>query len=414
VTRVALLPSAYPPAVGGVEELTRHLALSLRRHGNPVEVWTGKNDAIGPPTVTRQDDIVVRRFAFALPRRHATASAQALVRAASTLKALRSAVRDFRPDVLHVQCFGPNGLYATALGGWLGIPLVLTLQGETMMDDHAVFDHSILLRRGLAAALRRADAVTACSQVAADDALRRFAHHPIPVTVIPNGIEPDPGDRGADGNEACDAGPAVDLARPYVLAVGRVVRNKGFDLLLRAFERIQEPPRQLHLVLAGTGPELDALRRTVATSKVADRVHLPGRLSREQVHAAMQGAEAFVMPSRIEPFGIVVLEAWRAGVPVIASSRGGAPEFVREGRDGLLVDPEDTEALAGALRKVLDDPAFARRLGDGGRERVPSFTWSVLVRRYEECYHQAVDVARTRRAAVRRRAPRGPRPPVPS
>ena len=82
-------------------------------------------------------------------------------------------------------------------------------------------------------------------------------------------------------------------------------------------------------------------------------MHFVGRLDRQAVAEAMAGATLFVMPSRLEPFGIVILEAWRAGVAVVATNHGGAPEFVRDGQDGVLVDPFDT----GGFRRRLGPPS---------------------------------------------------------
>ena len=134
-------------------------------------------------------------------------------------------------------------------------------------------------------------------------------------------------------------------------------------------------------MIGGTGSALERLEAQAEESGIADRVHFVGRLSREQVAAAMAGAELFVMPSRLEPFGIVVLEAWRAGTAVVATDHGGPPEFVRDGEDGLLVDPFDTAAVAAALGRVLSDDALRRSLAAAGRARVEAFAWPRSPRR---------------------------------
>jgi len=158
VTRIALLPSAYPPSVGGVEELTRHLALSLVAAGDEVEVWTGNPDDRDPETVEMRDGLVVRRLPMPLPATNWGTVRHAAVTGPRTLRAMHRAVRSFRPDVLHVQCFGPNGAYATALSRLTGVPLIVTLQGETMMDDGDIFEVSRVLRASLRAGLRTAAA----------------------------------------------------------------------------------------------------------------------------------------------------------------------------------------------------------------------------------------------------------------
>jgi glycosyltransferase involved in cell wall biosynthesis len=100
----------------------------------------------------------------------------------------------------------------------------------------------------------------------------------------------------------------------------------------------------------------------------------------------MAGAAVFVMPSRLEPFGIVVLEGWRAGTAVLATDRGGPPEFVRDGEDGLLVDPFDTVAMSDALGRLLSDDAFRRSMAAAGRARVAEFAWPVIVDAYRSVY----------------------------
>ena len=191
--RIALLPSSYLPALGGVEELTRHLALSLRLGGDNVEVWTLLPDDSQPETVEILDDLVVRRLPMPLPATNWPAIRRSTTTGPRTLASLRSAVAAFRPDVLHVQCFGPNGTYATALSRVTGIPLVVTLQGETVMDDADIFEESRSLRTSLRLALRRAAAVTACSAFTLADAEHRFGLEEGRGQVIFNGVSVEGG-----------------------------------------------------------------------------------------------------------------------------------------------------------------------------------------------------------------------------
>jgi glycogen(starch) synthase len=290
-------------------------------------------------------------------------------------------VAAFRPEVLHVQCFGPNGAYATVLSRLSGLPLVITLQGETLMDDADIFETSRVLRSALRFGMRGASVVTACSMFTLADAEQRFGLAPGRGTVIPNGVALD--DEWGLGAGTAPAGLPV---RPYILALGRVVEKKGFDLLLEAFAVMDPGRRSADLVIAGAGPALESLRARAAALGVAGQVHFPGRLSRDEVTGAMAGATLFVMPSRLEPFGIVVLEAWKAGTAVVATVRGGPPEFVHGGRDGVLVDPFDTAAFAAALELLLDDPARRRAIALAGHQRVREFGWPTIAERYRQLY----------------------------
>ncbi|MDA8342808.1 MAG: glycosyltransferase family 4 protein [Actinomycetota bacterium] len=381
MTRIALVPSSYLPALGGVEELTRHLARTLREAGDEVEVWTGTSDDRDPPSRQVLDGITVRRFPLPLPAARPGPLTRSGPGALRALRALGRAVDEFRPQVLHVQCFGPNGAYAAALGAWRRLPVVVTLQGETVMDDADIFERSTVLRASLRSALRHAAVVTACSAFTLADAEDRFGLAAGRGRVVFNGV-----DLAAPPAGRWRRAPAA----PYVLAVGRVVEKKGFDLLLAAYAAVSPAARTADLVVAGDGAERERLGALATSLGIADRVHFPGRLDRDDVAAAMAGAELFVMPSRLEPFGIVVLEAWRAGVAVLATGRGGPPEFVTDGVDGVLVDPTDPSRFAELLAGLLADPARRARLAAAGRARVEDFAWQVIAGRYRECYRDAL------------------------
>lgn len=375
------MPSAYYPSLGGVEELTRRLAAELRSQGHQVQVWTSRRDGDDWAEVEELDGVTVRRFTFPMPRASVAALLLWPLRALPVLWALGRARRSFRPDVLHVQCFSSNGIYAALLSRLTGTPLVVTLQGETVMDDRDIYAHSQSLRAGLRFGLRRAARITACSQFTLDDAVKRFGADPQRSSVVFNGVSLD---EGAE-QEAV----TVPFDR-FALAMGRVVRKKGFDLLLEALARVPDLPEGCGLVLGGEGEELHALRRRTGELGIDSRVAFVGRLDRPQVAWAMAHAACFVMPSRLEPFGIVVLEAWRAGTAVIASALGGAPEFVEDGTTGLVVDPHDSDALATALQVLLTDAQRAAALGAAGQARVADFTWDSLTRSYLSVYAQAV------------------------
>jgi glycogen(starch) synthase len=140
------------------------------------------------------------------------------------------------------------------------------------------------------------------------------------------------------------------------------------------------------MVIGGSGPEVDGLRQLVRKRGLAERVVLAGGLSRGQVGWAMRNAAVFVMPSRIEPFGIVALEALAAGCPAIVTSRGGAAEIVRNDECGLVVDPFDSAALSAAIDRLLSQPELNERLAKAGRERVRRYSWEVVTESYLALY----------------------------
>ncbi|PJI94124.1 glycosyltransferase family 4 protein [Luteimicrobium subarcticum] len=366
---VALVTSSFLPHFGGVEEHVLNTARALRARGVGVVVWTVDRGDAGAPSEV--DGIAVRVLPCPLPARNARSVWDFARRVPGAAAAWIVALLRDRPRVLHVQCFGPNGVWASALARLVRRPLVVSAHGETFMDADHVYERSRLLPRALRSALARASAITACSAYVARD-LERFGGDPAGVVVVPNGIDLDepPGP------------PPAWLPERYVLAVGRVVHTKGFDLLVRAVASLD----RVHLVVGGDGPERGRLEALSDELGMADRVTFPGRLARPEIVAAMAGADCLVVPSRVEAFGIVVLEGWRAGVPVVATSHGGPPEFVDDGRTGYLVDPEDVVALSRAIDEVVRDPARAQEVAEAGRRRVEGFTWAAVAGRYEELY----------------------------
>jgi glycosyltransferase involved in cell wall biosynthesis len=179
-----------------------------------------------------------------------------------------------------------------------------------------------------------------------------------PVRVIWEGVAPtDP--RAARASLA----PA-----PLVAFAGRLVPEKGVDVLIRAFAIVARRIADARLVLAGAGPERARLERLTAELGLGERVRMTGHIERATLESLCAQAWVQVVPSRwAEPFGYVVAEAMMRGTPVIASGSGGPAEIVRDGETGLLVPSGDVDALAEALVRLLQDRALAQRIGSAGR-----------------------------------------------
>lgn len=363
--RVALVASSYAPHVGGVEQHTAEVAALLQERGHEVEVWTVARD--GHHSSRSVDGITVRDLPAPLPTRRLRGLARFLGAGPSAWWRWVRAWRSFRPDLLHVQCFGPNGLYALALSAVTPTPLVVSSHGETDADDNDIFRTSFLMPAGLRRAVRTARATTGCSASVVADLQDRFGA--TEAVVVPNGV-------------AHLALGTVARVPRRVAGVGRLEHNKGFDLLLRAVALIED----VELVLVGDGRERGVLGRLAGELDIADRLLFTGVLSQHDTRQVMAGASVVVVPSRRESFGLVALEAWSAGAPLVATSTCGPAAFVTHDQDGILVDPRDTAALAAAIEDVLGHPVLARRLAAAGRESVKGYTWQAVVDRYEQIY----------------------------
>ncbi|WP_096700362.1 glycosyltransferase [Magnetospirillum sp. 15-1] len=168
---------------------------------------------------------------------------------------------------------------------------------------------------------------------------------------------------------------------PLIVAMGRLHPNKAFDVLLKAVE----PLHDCYLWIAGEGPQRAELEALAAHLSVKPRVRFLGW--RDDVAALYATGDLFVCPSRHEPLGNVVIEAWAAARPVIACASQGPKQLITDGSDGLLVPVNDEQALSAAIRRLLTEPDTARALADAGRAAYErQFTEAAVVARYLEFF----------------------------
>lgn len=274
---------------------------------------------------------------------------------------LSSMLRDVRPDVLQLHVPNPSVFWALFSPAARRVPWIVHWHADIPEDTARVALRVLYppYRAFERAMLRRAARIVATTETyrAASRPLAAFADK---TTVIPLGLP----DAGSAGTAPPWPGPGLK-----VLAVGRLSYYKGFDVLLDALAQAPE----VSLLLVGGG-ELEApLRAQAARLGLQDRVAFAGKVDDATLQAAYEACDAFCLPSvdRAEAFGMVLLEAMRAGKPVIASDipGSGVGSVVARDRTGLLVPPRDAAALAGALRSLAADPARREAMGAAGLER---------------------------------------------
>ncbi len=374
--KVALVSTRFPPGPGGVE---RHVAeIAPRIHARGVDVDVYASDLLReypwerlPPSIPREE---VRPFGrvHRLP----------VVSLPGPLhypffRGLGAALARDRPDVVHVHTFGTHqAAVARRYGRRQGTPFVLTAHFHPIWSiEGGWLRHQIrgFYDRRLADPIVH-DAARVIVQTHEEERLlRRLRLRLPPVTILPPGYSPLPAPAAPGAFRT-----ASGIEGPYLLFVGRLASNKGLLPLLDAFAPLARDDPSATLVLVGADggmrPAIEARRRAL---DLVRRVRILGHLESDTLLAdAYRDARAVVLPSEYEAFGLVLLEALAQGTPVVASRVGGIPEFVEDGRAGLLVPPLDVPALEAALRRLWDDPALGRRLGSYGRDTVvPRYSW---------------------------------------
>ena len=192
-----------------------------------------------------------------------------------------------------------------------------------------------------------------------------------PISVIPQGA-----DTTVFSPPSVDGTPPADLEVCQLLAIGRLVPKKGFDVLLAACASLRASGRRFHCTIVGDGPEAATLRKMIVDLELTDTVTLEAERPQEDLVELYRTTHMFVLPAIVTDDGdsdalpTVLLEAMACGVPVVTTRVGGIGELVESGETGLLVESGDHVALAAAIRSLLDDPSLGRRLGCAARATV--------------------------------------------
>jgi glycosyltransferase involved in cell wall biosynthesis len=401
--RILLLTQFYPPIVGGEERHVRNLGAALARRGHRVSIatlWIPGAEAEEMDgevrvhrirgTLQRVSGLFAeneRRHAPPFPDPELTLGLQRLVAAE-------------RPEIVHAH----NWLLASflPLAPWCSAKLVVTLHDyslvcakKNLMRDGAVCAGPALARC-LPCATRHYGIAKGSATAAANFATGFFARHTVDrfiavshsvarhsrlaehgaaFEVIPNFVPDDVGHLGPPNDACLDELPGGG----FILFVGDLMHLKGVDVLLDAYSRLAGAPP---LVLIG--------RRCRDTPTVLPpNVHLFSMWPHSAIMHAWRRCLFAVAPSvGPEACATVVMEAMASGKPVVATDIGGMPDLIEDGRTGLLVAPDDAAALAGAMRRLLDDRALAAAMGSASLERVEELKAGAVVSRIEGVYRE--------------------------
>lgn len=348
-----------PVSSGGAERAAWEIYRRLADRGVVVEVVTASPD--GDPGISETDGIVVRRLRSV--DLSAIMGAQVSV-APKVVPAAFAAFRSVRPHVLHA-----NGLYfqtsiaATVLRHSKGVPLVTTVHiGSAGALPAVVRIATGVYERVVGRAILRASSrVVAVSQAVAEHA-RSLGVPPERISIVPNGVDLARFRAETDRSEP-----------PMVLFMGRLIQNKGPQLLLEALASLAADGTPFRAALVGDGPLRPRLARFAARSGIGNRVTFAGHVA--DVESWLRRADILVRPSSTEGMSLAILEAMAAGVCVVASDIPENVELLRGGRLGRLFPVGDKRGLITALQAVLTDADLRRRLGTAGQLVARDYSW---------------------------------------
>lgn len=374
---IAIVASKYFPAVGGLEIAVNNIVQQFEKEGFDITLITNRY-----ARKLQSKEIVngkmVRRIFFTdrYPRSKNLwiwykYGVGLLISPWSFWELIR-VLRTKRVDIVHLHFVGSPSLYVLAAKKLLGFKLVVSIHGSDVELFPLKSDYQQWLLR---ATCRSSDFITSNSVHLLNKAFKMTGtEYYDKACVVPMGFPAE------DYDGDCQA---YRHSAPFLFAAGRFIYKKGFDVLIKAFARIlKENEYEGDLIIAGEGDEFDRCRKLAETCGVAKRVHFFGFADRRQMASLMKGCDLFIAPSRLEAFGIVVLEALYAGKRVVATRAGGITETMEE-NPHQLVDPDDPAGLADKIVATLNDGHWNPVSALDIRRK---YSWEAVVQSYLKIY----------------------------
>jgi len=388
--KVLMVSWEYPPVViGGLGRHVHHLATALVHAGHEVVVLSRRPSGTDPRSHPSTDEIAegVRVVAAAQDPHEfdfgsdmmawTLAMGHSMVRAGLALRTKRS--RPWQPDVVHAHDW-LAAHPAIALAEYFDVPLVSTIHA-TEAGRHSGWVSGPISRQVHAAEswlVHESDSLITCSASMSDEITELFGPGLAETRVIRNGIDAA---RWPFAKRRPRTGPA------QLVYLGRLEYEKGIHDAIAALPRIRRTHPGITLTIAGEGTQQQWLVEEARKHKVLKATNFVGHLNHDELVSLLHAADAAVLPSHYEPFGIVALEAAATGIPLVTSNVGGLGEAVVNGKTGMSFPPRDIAGLAAAVRVVLDDPGAAQRMAVAARERLTSdFDWHTVAEETAQVY----------------------------
>ncbi|WP_340313186.1 glycosyltransferase family 4 protein [Rhizorhabdus argentea] len=378
---ILLVTNMIPPLIGGTPMVYDRMA----RHGAPhihvLSAWRDPDMAKPIPGWTESDaskPYPVRRIAWLRPPR-----IEHLRRRMGLLDLILIDLPVMAFVFVAVLCEAFRiGARTVVIGelqglGWLAILLGIVTPWRIVMYTHGeevVQTSYNRLARLRGPALRSSDVVLAVSSFTRDRLISDFGVARERIRLVTSGVD-------LDRFQPCAA------SEPFILSVGRLIERKGFDRLVDAFALVAAKFPEVRLRIAGKGPQESALKAQAERTGLGNRIQFMGGVSDAELGELYRSCSFFAMPNRTladgdtEGFGLIFLEANACGKAVIGGRAGGAPDAIIDGETGLLVDGQDPEAIAAALRRLLADKAYRDRLAAGGLAHARAHGWAQAAER---------------------------------
>jgi len=363
--KILFWTDGFWPRRGGIETQSLQFIEHMQKRGHEYQVFAQKDSA---ELKDREElkGITIKRFSF-----NEVISKKEIKLLHSIQSELQATLREFQPDIIHLNAnVGGSAFVFLLFIKMFDIPIVSTI--------YAPYSYKNKIPPIIEKLAHAVNVMCCISKWVLSEMKTKLPQIKSKLQLIYCGL-PAPEDLPSP----------LSFSPPILLLLGRLSVEKGFATAIEAFSLLKKEGSQAKLVIAGDGPERMKLEKLTNELGLNNSVTFKGNLKEEEIYPLFNEATVVIVPSLIESFGLVILEAMQMSRPVIASRVEGIPEVVSEGETGLLVPMQNPVAFYEAIQQLLKDPEEAIRLGKMGRQKaIDHFTLTPYLTQYEALYRE--------------------------
>ncbi len=414
--KIAICSDTYYPMTNGVAVFTTNLAKGLKKRGHEVIVispsFTGKKHThTDPETGVVNHYLTAKRFHLYPDQIHKIPEKKEVLGvkmprltyknglwlSTRPRREIKKILRDFKPDVIHLQTAGPVGLGVMSYVKKTDTPLVST--GHSYPDNFtSQFKLLKPIKRPVDAAVRHylnsflknAEYATMPTEMAIEELIpenrKRFK---VPVEALSNGVDLSTFKPGEPSKKILDKY-HLEKDRPRVLYIGRIDPEKSIENVLRAFSKTLQKVPEAEFILIGDGADKSRLEKLTETLEITENVRFLGRVLPPDLYELYRTGSVFATASETETQGIVLIEAAATGLPLVAVDAGAVKEICRNNENGFLCQPNDVNKIAGSLVKILNDKKLQKKMSEASLKIAKTHDLNRTLERFEEIYKSVI------------------------